>query len=114
MPVPGARQKINDIVTSWPGVSAATHRFGGTEIRLGTRELGHIHGDDLVDLPFPKKVRDEIVAAGRAQPHHVLPRSGWVSFYLNEPADIERAVALLRESFDLAERQSLRKAHSVM
>ena len=107
MSVHGARQKINDIVMSWPGVSADTHRFGGTEFRLGTRKLGHIHGDHLVDLPFPKKVRDEIVAAGRAQPHHVLPRSGWVSFYLNEPADIDRAVALLRQSFDLAGQNSL-------
>jgi predicted DNA-binding protein (MmcQ/YjbR family) len=113
MSVPGARQRINDIVMSWPGVSAATHRFGGTEFRLGTRELGHIHGDDLVDLPFPNKVGDEIVAAGRAQPHHVLPRSGWVSFYLNESADIDLAVALLRQSFDLARQQSLRKARGI-
>jgi hypothetical protein len=42
-----------------------------------------------VDIPFPKKVRDEIIAAGRAEPHHVLPDSSWISFYLNESTDIE-------------------------
>lgn len=110
MPVAHAREKIHAAVTSWPGVSAHAHRFGGTEYRLGKRELGHIHGDALVDLPFPKKVRDEIVAAGRAEAHHILPQSGWVSFFLREPADVERAIALLKQSFDLALAQRARRA----
>ncbi len=105
MPVHGAHQKIQEAVLGWPGVTAQAHRFGGTEYRLGRREIGHIHGDHLVDIPFPKKVRDEIVAAGRAEPHHVLPQSGWISFYLNMPADIERAIHLLRKSYELAEAQ---------
>jgi hypothetical protein len=86
-------------------VTAHPHRFGGTEYRLGKRELGHIHGNHLVDIPFPKKVRDEIIAAGRAERHHVLPDSGWISIYLDEPADIEQAISLLRRSFELAEKQ---------
>jgi predicted DNA-binding protein (MmcQ/YjbR family) len=109
MAVNGARQKIHETVLSWPDVTAHSHRFGGTEFRLGKRELGHIHGDHLVDIPFPKKVRDDIIAAGRAKPHHVLPNSGWVSFYLNESDDIERAIALLKQSFELAAKQRSRK-----
>lgn len=105
MSVHGASQKIHEEVSSWPGVTAHPHRFGGTEYRLGKRELGHIHGDQLMDIPFPKKVRDEIVAAGRARPHHVLPESGWISFYLNEPADVQQAIALLRHSYELAGKQ---------
>lgn len=102
MSVKGAKEKIHAAVTSWPGVTAHPHRFGGTEYCLGKRELGHLHGDALVDIPFPKKVRDEIVATGRAEPHHILPESGWISFYLRESTDIERAIALFRQSFDLA------------
>ena len=105
MAVHGAQQKIHEAVSSWLGVTAHPHRFGGTEYRLGKRELGHIHGDQLVDIPFPKKVRDEIVAAGRARPHHVLPESGWISFYLNESADVEQAIALFRHSYELAGKQ---------
>jgi len=82
MSVPNAQKTITQILTSWEGVSTAPHRFGGVEYLLGTRELGHIHGDHLVDIPFPKKVRDEIVSAGLAAPHHILPETGWVSFYL--------------------------------
>jgi len=102
MPVKGAHEKIHAAVTSWPEVIAHPHRFGGTEYRLGKRELGHIHGDALVDLPFPKKDRDEIVAAGRAEAHHILPESGWVSFYLKKSADIENTMALFKHSYDLA------------
>jgi predicted DNA-binding protein (MmcQ/YjbR family) len=110
MSVRGAREQITKAVLSWEGVTTHPHRFGGTEFRLGKRELGHLHADYLVDVPFPKKVRDEIVAAGRAEPHHILPESGWVSFYIREPSDVEKAIALLRQSFELASKQWPRKA----
>ncbi len=41
---------------------------------MGKRELGHIYDDQVVDIPFPKKVRDEIIAADRAEPHHESAR----------------------------------------
>ncbi|MCB9077036.1 MAG: DUF5519 family protein [Anaerolineaceae bacterium] len=104
-----AREQINQAVLGWPDVTAHAHRFGGIEFRLGRRELGHIHGNHVVDIPFPKKVRDEIIAAGVAQPHHVLPDSGWVSFYIRETGDIEAAITLLRRSFELAEQQQSKK-----
>lgn len=111
MAVPGARAKIQAAVLAWEGVTAHPHRFGGIEYQIGTREIGHIHGDYLVDIPFPTKVRDEIVSAGRAEPHHILPDSGWISFYLREEADIQRAIDLFRLSFELAARQKA-KAHT--
>lgn len=108
MSLQAAQARITASVTSWPGVTAQPHRFAGVEYVIGRREIGHIHGDHLVDIPFPKKVRDEIVAAGRAQPHHVLPESGWVSFYLRQESDVEQAIALLRESYEIAVKQKSR------
>jgi luciferase-like monooxygenase len=105
MSVRGAQASITKAVTSWPGVTVAPHRFGGVEYVIGRRELGHIHGDHLVDIPFPKKVRDEIVASGRAQPHHISPETGWVSFYLWQDNDVEQAIALLHESYQIAMKQ---------
>lgn len=100
---------IRNQVGSWTGVSAHPHRFGGTEYRLGRREIGHVHGERLVDIPFPKRVRDELVANGEAQAHHVLPESGWVSVYLLSENDVTRATALLRRSFELALVQAERR-----
>lgn len=109
MSVHGAREQIVDAALRWPGVEAHPHRFGGTEFRLGSREIGHVHGDHLVDIPFPTRVRQEVVAAGEARPHHVLPESGWVSVYLREPADVEGAIALLQRSYQMASEQRARR-----
>lgn len=105
MSVPGAGQSIKETVSAWEGITTHPHRFGGTEYRLGNREIGHVHGDGLVDMPFPTRVRDELVAMGQVVPHHVLPESGWVSFYIRKPEDIEKAISLLRRSYDLAVKQ---------
>jgi hypothetical protein len=109
MSVLNAQKVITETLISWDGVSTAPHRFGGLEYRLGTRELGHIHGDHLVDIPFPKKVRDEIVNARLAQPHHILPETGWISFYLREVGDIEKAIELLHRSYEIALKQKQAK-----
>jgi len=96
----GLGELIQDAVTSWPGVEAIPHRFGGTEYLYGRKEMGHVHGDRLADLPLPRKLRDELVAAGRAQPHHVLPQSGWVSCRMDGPEDAARVIELFRMQYD--------------
>ncbi len=35
--------KIEEHVLSWPGITMHEHEFGGTEYRLGKREVGHYH-----------------------------------------------------------------------
>lgn len=113
MSVRGAQAFITSAVTTWAGVTVQPHRFGGVEYVIGKREIGHIHGDHLIDIPFPKKVRDEIVAAGRAQPHHILPETGWVSFYLREQDDIDKAITLLHESYEIALKQKSKTTKEV-
>jgi hypothetical protein len=87
-------------VLSWPDVTAHPHRFGGVEFQVNQHEIGHLHGDQLADLPFPVRVRRELVAAGRASPHHILPDTGWVSYYLRSAADAAGAIALFRLNYE--------------
>lgn len=94
--------QIAEAVESWPGVEAAQHRFGGIEFRLGRRELGHIHGDRIADLPFPRRVRDELIADGRARPHHVLPDSGWITVSIRSDDEADRAIELFRMAYERA------------
>ena len=109
MAVSGAGKRIIDAVSAWKGVVAQPHRFGGTELVVGKREIGHIHGDGLVDIAFPKRVRDDLVSAGLAEPHHILPESGWVSFHIRRAENVDAAVALLHRSYELAWEQQARK-----
>ena len=100
----GAAERITTTVGSWPDVEVGSHRFGGVEFRLGRRELGHLHGDRIADLPFPRRVRDELIAQGSARAHHVLPESGWVTFPIVEPREVDRAIELFRLSYERARR----------
>lgn len=102
MAVAGAGKRIHGELTALKEIVDAPHRFGGTEYRVGRREVGHVHGDSLVDIPFPLAVRNELVNSGEAEPHHILPKSGWVSIFLINPADVDRAIRLLRRSYEIA------------
>jgi hypothetical protein len=95
--------RIREEVASWDGVEVRPHRFGGLEFRLGRRELGHLHGDALADLAFPRGIRDMLVETGRALPHHVLPASGWVSRPLESEADVDEAIELFRLAYERAQ-----------
>jgi hypothetical protein len=94
--------RIRSEVASWEGVSVHPHRFGGIEFRLGRRELGHLHGERWVDLPFTGKIRDMLVETGRARPHHVLPHTGWVSRQIRTDDDVDDVVELFRLSYERA------------
>jgi Luciferase len=94
------KEQIVREVSGWPGVTVAPHRFGGVEFRHGRRELGHLHGSRLADLPFPVRVREELVAAGKASRHHILPQSGWVSYYIRDESDAARVIELFRFNYE--------------
>jgi len=70
------------------------HRFGGVGFFIARTEIGHLHGNGLLDLFVGKSLRAEQVRRGRALPHHVFPDSGWISFWLKSPADIAQALEL--------------------
>jgi Family of unknown function (DUF5519) len=91
---------VKSELLSWPGVTAEPHRFGGVEFQVNHHEIGHLHGSRLADLPFPMRVRNELVAAGRASPHHVLPDSGWVSFYIRGQEDVPKVLELFRLNYE--------------
>ena len=95
-------ETIQNTVMSWLGVTEEPHRFGGIQFSLGKRELGHLHGDHMADVPFTRAVRDELIARGLARPHHVLPDSGWVTYRLSSEADVPGAIALFRLSYERA------------
>jgi Family of unknown function (DUF5519) len=97
-----AHEKIVKTVSSWEGVSASPHRFGGTEFRVGKRELGHIHGDSFADIVFPMEVRNRLVAGGRVEPHHILSESGWITFRFGKLEDIDSAIDLFKLSYEIA------------
>lgn len=103
--IEGAAAKIKEVVMSWEGVSSRPHRLGGIEFRFGRRELGHLHGSYLLDIPFPLELRDELVESHRIDPHHILPESGWMSFTIRNEEDVREAIGLLKLSLELSRKR---------
>lgn len=92
--------KVADVLRQRDGVEVTLHRFGGVEFRVGRREIGHVHINGTADLLVPVRVRRDLVAAGRAQAHHTLPHSGWISLRIRSEHDIPAAIALFRINYD--------------
>jgi len=99
-----AISEIDAAVGQWPGMRRGIHRFGGTGFFIHGRECGHIHGNGLLDCFVGAANRDQLLREGRALSHHVLPRSGWISFWVEDQEDVSPALALLRLAADYREK----------
>ncbi len=86
-------------VSAWPGGSVHSHRFGGREFRFSSAEIGHVHRDGTVDIPFPRSVRDALIEEGLAEEHHWIPNSGWTTFHVRSETDLPHALWLMRLSY---------------
>lgn len=91
---------IGDIEASarkLPGLRAGVHRFGGVGFVVHGRECGHIHGNGLLDCFVGRTNRDRLLQSGDGvTPHHIFPNSGWISFFVRNPRDVERALELIQ------------------
>jgi len=62
-------KRLEEEVSAWPEISVHAHRFGGSEFRFGSAEVGHVHEGGVVEIPFPRSVRDALLAEGLAEEH---------------------------------------------
>ena len=98
-------------VLAWSGVNkeefAGGRGQGGllvppaTLFRFGRREIGHLHHTGEADLPFPRKVYDELIATGRAKPH-AAGFAGVVTFVVRDLDDVSEVVELFRMNCERA------------
>ena len=86
-------------VSKWPHVSVHPHRFGGREFRFQKAEVGHLHTNGVVDIPFPLPIRNALLAEGLAEEHRWVPDSGWTTFQIRGEQDLKHALWLMRLSY---------------
>jgi hypothetical protein len=91
--------RIQREVSSWPGVTVHGHRGGIVFFHVGSREIGHLHGSRFADLPFPVRIREELVSAGKADLHYLHPQSGWITYHIRNQEDFAPIVELFRLNY---------------
>jgi hypothetical protein len=98
-----ASEQITSEVTSWPGVEAGHGRRGEFAFTLGRREIGHLHGDHVLHIGFPKAVWHELHGAGRIDYHPVFPgKPGYAARRIETEDDVRDVIELLRLNYDCA------------
>ena len=102
-------ERVAGEVLEWQGVTTGDTGRGGLQFSYGRIELGHLHGSSVADLPFPKKVRDELIAQGMASVHPPLPDSGWVRRRMDGPEDAQAVIELFRMNYDRAKARAERR-----
>jgi hypothetical protein len=83
-PASRAERIINEAL-SWPGVHRDQGHLGSIVLRVGRRELGHLHGDAVADVPA-------LEPEGHSE--------GWVKVPLATEEGAQRALGLLRANYE--------------
>jgi Family of unknown function (DUF5519) len=91
--------EIENEVLSWDNTSSHLHKYGGIQFDINKKEIGHIHGNGLLDILFSKEMKLKFVSAGRVKEHHIFKNSGWISFYIKTQDDKKFAIELLKLSY---------------
>ena len=93
--------EFSRIVKNLADVSTSFHKYGGLQFNVDNKEIGHMHGDGLVDIHLNKKLAQIIILLGLAEDHHVLKNSGWISFPLRRNQDLNIIVKIAHLGYAL-------------
>lgn len=99
-------------VLRWPGVKSEPGRFGATAFRYGKREIGHVHRDRIADLPVTPRMREEILAAGRANPHRAGSK-GYISYPVRDQEDVSVVLQILGQNYDRAKAAAEKRREAI-
>ncbi|WP_247003444.1 luciferase family protein [Halosolutus gelatinilyticus] len=92
-------ERIDELVSSWPGIAPKRGRFGAVSFDLEGSEIGHVH-PSVADIDYPKPLREQLLAEGRTEVHHAVPMHPTATTYRIESADdVAHAVWLFRLSY---------------
>ena len=99
--LPDYIDEIENEVLSWQHTHVSAHKYGGIQFNANTTELGHIHGNGLLDVLLSREQKFLLRKHHSVQDHHVFKNSGWISFWIKTREDKQKAVELLRYAYDL-------------
>jgi hypothetical protein len=96
-----ASERITEAVTSWPGVEAGYGKRGEWGFRVGTHEIGHLHGDYAAHFSFGKEIGASLREQGRVVDHPVFPgKNAMAARGIESKDDVRDVIELMRLNYD--------------
>jgi len=94
-------EQIATEVGAWPGVVVDDGELGELAFKVGSRELGHLHGDHAAHFGFPKSLWHQLHEQGRIEGHPVFPgRVGPASRRVETDDDVRDVIELMRLNYE--------------
>jgi len=93
--------EIEREVSRWEGVSTGLHKYGGVQFNYENYEIGHIHGNGLLDMLLTRRLKQQLTQEGKILDHHVFKNTGWISFYIKTKTDRDYALQLLKLGYQI-------------
>jgi Family of unknown function (DUF5519) len=90
----GAISKARNEIKSWPDITESAHKLGGHQFDWHGEELGHIHSNGIADVRLTPSEKDDVLSKDLAVPHHIAPKSSWVTYFMDRGDQIQHVVNL--------------------
>ena len=104
-----ASERITEEVTSWPGVTAGHGKRGEWGFRVGTHEVGHLHGDRAAHFGTGRELGLRLRDEGRVLDHPVFPgKPAMAARAIADEDDVRDVISIMRLNYDrIVERYGL-------
>ncbi|HKH22037.1 MAG TPA: luciferase family protein [Solirubrobacterales bacterium] len=94
-------EQITDTVTAWPGVEAGHGRRGEWSFRVGSHEVGHLHGDHAAHFALAKELGTSLREHGKVVDHPVFPgKDAMAARRIESQEDVDEVIELMRTNYD--------------
>jgi Ni,Fe-hydrogenase I large subunit len=95
-----ATEMIKQMILGVHVGSARAHQFVGIRFCVNPKEMGHLLGENLIDLPFSRQTQKNVVEFGRALSYHIHPESERISYWIRGKDDLQNVTAFFQLKYE--------------
>lgn len=99
-----AFKKIDATIFKLPLMTEGRHFYGSIEWRYRNKPIGHVHGNKVVGILFPKDLRTQLIQQEKVE-QNKYARNG-VSLYSKSQADIPLFIKLLEIFYQIVKNKT--------
>ncbi|KLT65413.1 luciferase family protein [Pedobacter sp. BMA] len=87
--------ELENTALKWEQNSVALHQYGGIQFNFSGKEFAHVHSNGILDILLSAQIKSDLILANKVSEHHLITKSGWVTYYLKDKEGLALAIDLL-------------------